>query len=783
MGLARPRQRGVIAIKQLTLPHPTSCPAQLTTGSWRNVPLQQPRTQLCQHLLGSSRDLTTESGRSEPLAKEHQDLGKMPTMERLLLALLFLLQGLHGSSCCADNFRFCGDRNQTKQSRLVYETQEANITIENSPEMLKISAPFPTASVFNSSLQQHLGKYRFCLRWCKEKRRLLLTYGGTDYILSNTTESSFSVSCAPSLSNKTRDSLLFNVSYTHDKAANSSLGSAAVYSFQLRAAGDPGRASAVMENETVEELTSLGTTVRNPSRPAGDPGRASAVTENKIVEELTSLGNSMKNPSRAAGRQTNALDSYQKLLRLERNLEQVEFKENNKTFGNSTVRATVWKLKPSRDPQDLSFTSTLKVSAAVPGVQAFSPESGPESSRPEGTTGSPSASVHHRPPPDQNGSRVLGEKVIGLTVGNTNVSGLSQDVVLEFFHDQLPRNVTPRCVFWHVSANRAPGSWKSDGCETERSDAVTVCRCNHLTYFAVLMVASPEIDEIHRQPLTIITIIGCVTSAVASLVTIIFICCSRRKPRHSTINNIHMNLLGAIFLLDVNFLLTELLASSGSEGVCCAGALFLHFSLLSCLAWMGIEGYSLYRLVVKVFNGQVESFLLKLCLAGWGIPFLMVGVIFLADWKNYGLLHIDVLDSLGNSTSAAMCFVTNQLVHSIVNMGFFSLVFIFNLVMLGAMVWAISRLKSTGQKWEHALLLLGLSLVLGIPWALVFFSFLSGAVRLVTLYLFTVINSLQGVFIFLWYRTMVWQARKPKSYLQSTSDYDKVQLSTSHTSD
>uniref|UniRef100_K7FHG3 Adhesion G-protein coupled receptor G1 n=1 Tax=Pelodiscus sinensis TaxID=13735 RepID=K7FHG3_PELSI len=687
-----------------------------------------------------------------------QDLGKMPTMERLLLALLFLLQGLcnaglHGSSCCADNFRFCGDRNQTKQSRLVYETQEANITIENSPEMLKISAPFPTASVFNSSLQQHLGKYRFCLRWCKEKRRLLLTYGGTDYILSNTTESSFSVSCAPSLSNKTRDSLLFNVSYTHDKAANSSLGSAAVYSFQLRG-------------------------------PAGDPGRASAVTENKIVEELTSLGNSMKNPSRAAGRQTNALDSYQKLLRLERNLEQVEFKENNKTFGNSTVRATVWKLKPSRDPQDLSFTSTLKQrDPSITARRRFIV--GPRQST-AGTEGrrcrrmAGVAALFH----DQNGSRVLGEKVIGLTVGNTNVSGLSQDVVLEFFHDQLPRNVTPRCVFWHVSANPgAPGSWKSDGCETERSDAVTVCRCNHLTYFAVLMVASPEIDEIHRQPLTIITIIGCVTSAVASLVTIIFICCSRRKPRHSTINNIHMNLLGAIFLLDVNFLLTELLASSGSEGVCCAGALFLHFSLLSCLAWMGIEGYSLYRLVVKVFNGQVESFLLKLCLAGWGIPFLMVGVIFLADWKNYGLLHIDVLDSLGNSTSAAMCFVTNQLVHSIVNMGFFSLVFIFNLVMLGAMVWAISRLKSTGQKWEHALLLLGLSLVLGIPWALVFFSFLSGAVRLVTLYLFTVINSLQGVFIFLWYRTMVWQARKPKSYLQSTSDYDKVQLSTSHTSD
>lgn len=82
--------------------------------------------------------------------------------------------------------------------------------------------------------------------------------------------------------------------------------------------------------------------------------------------------------------------------------------------------------------------------------------------------------------------------------------------------------------------------------------------------------------------------------------------------------HIHMNLLGAIFLLDVTFLISEHLASSSSEAVCRAGGLFLHFSLLSCLTWMGIEGYNLYRLVIEVFNAYHDHLLLKLCLVGWG---------------------------------------------------------------------------------------------------------------------------------------------------------------------
>lgn len=91
----------------------------------------------------------------------------------------------------------------------------------------------------------------------------------------------------------------------------------------------------------------------------------------------------------------------------------------------------------------------------------------------------------------------------------------------------------------------------------------------------------------------------------------------RKKPRDYTVK-VHMNLLLAVFLLDVSFLLSEPVALTGSEAGCRASAVFLHFSLLACLSWMGLEGYNLYRLVVEVFGTYVPGYLLKLSAVGWG---------------------------------------------------------------------------------------------------------------------------------------------------------------------
>lgn len=90
------------------------------------------------------------------------------------------------------------------------------------------------------------------------------------------------------------------------------------------------------------------------------------------------------------------------------------------------------------------------------------------------------------------------------------------------------------------------------------------------------------------------------------------------------------------------------------------------------------------------------------------------------------------------------CWIRDSVVSHVTNLGLFSLVFLFNTAMLGTMVVQILRLRPRTQKWPHVLTLLGLSLVLGLPWALVFFSFASGTFQLVVLYFFSIITSFQG---------------------------------------
>uniref|UniRef100_A0A8C3JPT4 GAIN-B domain-containing protein n=1 Tax=Calidris pygmaea TaxID=425635 RepID=A0A8C3JPT4_9CHAR len=86
--------------------------------------------------------------------------------------------------------------------------------------------------------------------------------------------------------------------------------------------------------------------------------------------------------------------------------------------------------------------------------------------------------------------QVLDNTVVGITVGKTSISGLQDPVQLTFTHRQLPRAVTQQCVFWDLSKGHA-GGWNSSGCVTRPGDKGTVCSCDHLTFFTLLLVTIP----------------------------------------------------------------------------------------------------------------------------------------------------------------------------------------------------------------------------------------------------------------------------------------------------
>uniref|UniRef100_A0ABM5EUT0 Adhesion G-protein coupled receptor G1 n=1 Tax=Pogona vitticeps TaxID=103695 RepID=A0ABM5EUT0_9SAUR len=673
-----------------------------------------------------------------------------------LLPLLFLLPGTLGSHENKEDFRFCADRIQIEKGFVHYRVQKDTISIVNSAEGLNITAPFPperpNGMLLESGtwpLPELLGSYRFCIYWFQDASLFMLRYGGSkNYSLS--TQATYPL-YSPNITgiyNRTGGRLLHNVSYAFDKGfQNISLFNASTYKFFFTDSGK------VNPNDMEEEFR-------------------------HTAEMLKKLERGIKDAPK--GRTLKRGNPFGPLLRLESKLGQMAFQEPNKTLQEGELlQASVWTIPP-RSSEPFSIKSQLEAKE-VSGYEVILPKFIFENPRSKHKGGK--MKVVHLAATSrilfqvQNSSQILGGKVIGVSVGNTLVHHLPQEqrVRITFWHSALPRQLAPQCVFWDKDSTASQhGHWNTSGCEAIPGETQTVCLCDHLTFFAVLMVSSPEVDQIHQEYLTLLTYIGCIISASASFITIFFFLCSRKKQRDHIVY-VHMNLLWAIFLLDMSFLIAVPLAPTGGDTACKAGAMFLHFGVLACLTWMGIEGYSLYQLVVEVFSPYIKHFLLRLCLIGWGLPLFIVSLIFVIDGSHYGPFSLKVYDSSGGMTDATICWITRTEINNFLNLGFLSLVLFFNSLMLAVMVREILRLKHREHHWEYAVMLLGLSCVLGIPWGLAFFSFAAGTFKLVAVYLFTILNSFQGFLIFLWYLAKVLQSRRSSSMQCSTSNSIKLQ--------
>ncbi|XP_041417184.1 adhesion G-protein coupled receptor G1-like isoform X3 [Xenopus laevis] len=421
---------------------------------------------------------------------------------------------------------------------------------------------------------------------------------------------------------------------------------------------------------------------------------------------------------------------------IDKTLSGVQFKGNSHHFGNGTLQASVFKLN-SVDVLR-SIPKKMGISVSVPKQVIEKAGSGKRLHV---------VTVHGTSVfKDAANSTVLGDKVIGVSVENTKVSNLCEDIMFNFEHEPVKTNLSPVCVFWNESTD----GWSTFGCRTFPKENHTQCNCSHLTYFAVLMqYSSQKISEEHLVSLSVLTFVGCTISFLAALFTICWNFCTRKTHLNPTLN-IHMNLLGAVLLLDFCFMSSAVLGAFDLPSVCKGSGMLLHFAQLCMFTWMGIEGFNLYRLVVKVFDST--SFATKkLAVIGWGFPALIVLVIFLVDFEYYGLYSINVDRPSSCNSRASICWLTEPIIHKVVNLGYFGIVFLFNCGMLTVMVVRVLHLMphNRREQTQYCVTLLGLIFMLGLPWGIAFFSF--GAVYLPVQYLFSILNSLQGLFIFFWY--------------------------------
>ncbi|XP_043935419.1 adhesion G-protein coupled receptor G5-like [Protopterus annectens] len=128
-----------------------------------------------------------------------------------------------------------------------------------------------------------------------------------------------------------------------------------------------------------------------------------------------------------------------------------------------------------------------------------------------------------------------------------------------------------------------------------------------------------------------------------------------------------------------------------------------------------------------------------------GIPAIVTLIILLS--KGYGKYEVKTSQS---DKKTSMCWIVIPIIHYVTNIGYFGIIFIFNIIMFIVVMQKAKRVTSEKQKnvMKKSCAIVGLTSILGIIWGLTFFSF--GHMLLPQIYLFTILNSLQGFFILLW---------------------------------
>uniref|UniRef100_A0A669B214 Adhesion G protein-coupled receptor D1 n=1 Tax=Oreochromis niloticus TaxID=8128 RepID=A0A669B214_ORENI len=299
-------------------------------------------------------------------------------------------------------------------------------------------------------------------------------------------------------------------------------------------------------------------------------------------------------------------------------------------------------------------------------------------------------------------------------------------------------HVLVRLLFFHLE-----GVWSNEGCvRADGNMTYSVCLCNHLTNFAILMQVVPlKISTGHKVALSTIGYVGCSISIFCLAITLVtFAVLSSVSTIRNQRYHIHANLSFAILVAEILLLISARFDPGTLP--CKVMAVLLHFFFLSAFAWMLVEGLHLYSMVIKVFGSEDSKHFYYYGI-GWGSPFLICVVSMTSALDSYGKVDNCWL-SLQNG--AIWAFVAPALFVIVVNIG-----------ILISVTRIISRISGENYKVHGDANAVKLTIkavavllpILGISW--IFGVLVVNTQSLPFLYIFAVFNSLQGFFVFLFH--------------------------------
>nr|XP_035922450.1 adhesion G protein-coupled receptor E2 isoform X5 [Halichoerus grypus] len=324
-------------------------------------------------------------------------------------------------------------------------------------------------------------------------------------------------------------------------------------------------------------------------------------------------------------------------------------------------------------------------------------------------------------------SSVLLSHVISAFMSNRDTQNLSSPITFIFSHHSVTRGPMQKvfCVFWDHTPD-GYGHWSTAGCRmVATGDTSTTCQCTHLSSFAVLMA---HYDVPVEDPvLAVITYLGLGLSLLCLLLAALtFLLC---KAIQNTSTSLHLQLSICLFLAHLLFLTA--IDRTEIKVLCTIIAGALHYLYLASFTWMLLEGLNLFltaRNLTVVNYSSVSRDMKKLMFpVGYGVPAIIVAI---------------------SAASRPLLYGTPT---------------------------RMLTFKATAQLF-----------ILGCTWCLGILQV--GPAAHVMAYLFTIINSLQGFFIFLVYCLLSQQVREQyrkwfKGIKKTRAESEKYTLSSRAMSD
>ncbi|KAL7852233.1 hypothetical protein SRHO_G00180180 [Serrasalmus rhombeus] len=327
--------------------------------------------------------------------------------------------------------------------------------------------------------------------------------------------------------------------------------------------------------------------------------------------------------------------------------------------------------------------------------------------------------------------------VVSATLPRTRNTRLTKPVNFTLKHTaELNPDDAVSCMYWKET------DWVTDGCTLiETNSTHSVCSCDHLSTFALIMQTKPSESDHLLEVLSMVAEALGLVFLVLALLT--FALC-RRNPR--VFNTARINLCISLLLAHFLFLLTQILLRykylQPLKLACAVMAGVLHFLFLSAFVWMFIEALVLFIAVKNLSRPKSKHKELLtwklLTVVGYMIALVVVGVSAGVLPEGYGSKQCWLKQDKGFKWSflGPVSFILAS------NIFLFSLIAISLGCSLAHLNSNVSQIKQARTVFFKTM---AQFVILGCPWILGFFTADSKALEII----FVILLSQQGTFIFI----------------------------------